>query len=93
MFWKDNAQSDRVTGESNNKGRPVGNISSRTGEGEGDDGTFRPPEGVKLTAVCSAAVASAKGFEAFDSGGVDAEGSGVERYVSLGEVAMVPCVA
>ena len=64
---------------------------SRTGGGEGNDGKSRPPEGVRLTAVCSAAIASGGEFEA--SGGVDAEGPGVERYVGLGEVSTIPCVA
>ena len=51
-----------------------------------------PSEGVGLTAVCSVAITSGGEFEAFDSGGVDAEGSGVEMYVGLGEVSTIPCV-
>ena len=41
----------------------------------------------------SVTVASYGDFEAFDLGGVDAEGSRVERYVSLGDVSSVLCVA
>ena len=79
--------------ESNDKSGPVGNISSRIGEGEGHNGSSRPPDGVKLAVVCSAEIASGGEFDAFDSGGVDAEGCGVEMCVGLGEVSTIPCVA
>ena len=59
----------------------------------GDDGMSNPPEAVRLTGVLSATVASGGDFEAFDLGGVDAEDSGVEWYVSLGGVSSDPCIA
>ena len=68
-------------------------ISERAGEGKGDDRWSGPLEGVKLTAVCSAALASGEEYEVFDSGWVDAEGPGVERYVRLREVSTISCVA
>lgn len=67
-----------MTGESDEKGRPVGKILSRTGEGEGEDRTSRRSEGVRLTEVCSAAIASGGEFEIFDSRWVDVESPGVE---------------
>lgn len=66
---------------------------SRTEEGEGEDGTSRLPKGVRLTAVCPMVIASGGEIEAVDSGGVYAEGAGVRRWVGLGKVAMIPCVA
>lgn len=88
---EDDSQSVSVMGESDSKSRPVGSILSGTGGGgEGDDGMSRPLEGVRLTAVRSAAIASG---EAFDPGGVDAEGSGLQKYLGLGEVSAIPCVA
>lgn len=57
---------------------------------------FRLPEAVWLTAVCSTAMTSGEGAEAFNlEEGRDAEASGVDKIVffRLGEASMLPCIA
>ena len=83
-----------VTKESEGNSRPVGSISSTIGPGEADDRGFRSPEAVWLTAVCSTATTSGGEVEDFDlEGGADAEDSGVEICVVLGEASIPPCIA
>ena len=81
--------SDTVKGKSEVNGGPVGStdISSRACVGEGVDETSRP------TAGCSTTMASGGEVDALDlGGGVDDEGSGVERCVVLEEGALLPCI-
>ena len=53
----------------------------------------RSSEGVRQCAACRTATASGGVVEAFDLGGVDAEGSMVERCIVFAEVSMLPGVA
>ena len=84
-----NARSDAVTAESGSNSRPVGSILSRTGVEEADDGAFRSPGAMWLTAVCSTATTSGGQVEDFDlEGGGDADKSGVDTSIVPGRASM-----
>lgn len=67
-----------------------GMMLPRTGVGVGDDGMPGSPEGVRQCAVCRMATAPGGEVEAIEAGGVDAEGSGVERCIVPAEVSTPP---
>ena len=73
--------------ENYNDNKPVGRVVSRTGAGEGDDRTFRSPEGAPLSLVrCPSATSSGGEADASNlEGGQDVESSEVESCIVLGE--------
>ena len=77
--------------ESVHKSVPVESIPSRAGVGDGDDGTSRSSKGAWVSVVRSTATVSDGGVNVIGTGGVNAEGSGVNMLFVFGKVS-ISCV-